>query len=100
MSRAEWRRGDGGPTWRELVERLASRMQLPRAQAEVLARQTFDVVLDAVRVEGRVSIPGVGVFSRRTRRARRLLVPGTGREMRLGSTTSVGFRLSRARSAR
>lgn len=100
MSRAEWRRGENGPTWRELVERLASRTHLPRVQAEVLALQVFDVVLDAVRVEGRVAIPQVGVFSRRTRKARRVLVPGTGQAMRLGATVSVGFRLSRARSAR
>ena len=100
MSRAEWRRGDSGPTWREVVERLSSRLGMPRAQAEVLARQVFDVVLDAVRVEGRVAIPHVGVFSRRTRKARRVLVPGTGRPMRLGATASVGFRLSRSRSVR
>lgn len=94
-------------TWKELVEGCASvgilpkypkpgtRRSVPKKTAETMLRATFNVIAEKALHGERVSIPGFGVFYKRTRKSRRIANPQTKELMQLPATVSIGFRTSK-----
>ena len=58
-------------------------------------RLFFEALLDRVATRGRVALVGIGVFTIRTRKGRRILNPQTKEEILLPSTKRVHFRIAK-----
>ena len=80
---------------KELVEVVAERAGLSRAEAERVIDAIFDTATGAisqvVHSAGSFQIPGFGKFTRRTRAARTGRNPRTGTTIAIPEKTSVGF---------
>ena len=66
----------------ELIESVASKVDLPRAIAERAVNTMFDEMTAALKQGDKVNISGFGTFSVSTRKARTGRNPKTGREHR------------------
>lgn len=94
-------------TWQQLVEGAASvgilpkypkpgrARTIPTKVAHRMLRSAFNVIAEEVLHGRRVAIPGFGVFTKRTRKARRIRNPQTRELMELGESTTIGFRCSK-----
>jgi DNA-binding protein HU-beta len=79
----------------ELVARLASNMKLTKKTTRQFVEEFGRVVRAIVERTGRLNLPGFGTFTRRTRKARRILNPINGEWIQLPEAVSVGFRVSK-----
>lgn len=88
--------------YQELIESVASLEFVPTRVCakrlvdsifEMVADQTFGVVGPPARK--RFPIPNFGVFSMRSRKARKVIVPATGKVMQLPKQEVLGFRASK-----
>lgn len=82
-------------TKREFVTRLADLLGTTWKDAERLGSTVFEELSKTVAQHGRFVWPGFGVWSIRTRKARRIQNPQTRAPMRLRATKTVGFRASK-----
>jgi len=84
---------------RVVLERLRAQLAAPSGQHHVRPaeefRLFFEALLDRVASRGRVALVGIGVFTIRTRKSRRILNPQTKEEILLSSTKRVHFRIAR-----
>lgn len=62
-------------------------------------RLFFEALLERVAQNGRVALVGVGVFSMRTRKRRRILNPQTKHEILLPPTKRIHFRMAKRAKA-
>jgi DNA-binding protein HU-beta len=80
----------------QLIEELAGRTGLSRARAGDLVQTLFDpgagVLSEALRRDGRVSLPGFGRLELRERAARTGRDPRSGRELRIPASRACSFR--------
>ena len=80
----------------ELVQQLASRADLSRAEASRAVDALFSVengiIAEALRGSQKVQITGFGSFETRKREARTGRNPRTGKEIKIGASTSAAFR--------
>lgn len=80
----------------ELVQTLANRANLKKSEAQkvvdVLFGASKGVISQALRKGDRVQITGFGTFETRKRKARMGRNPRTGKEIRIGPSTSPTFR--------
>lgn len=83
-------------TIRQFVRALAKR----RGSSLVDARRTvdvvFDVLIEQVRKEGAVWLPGVGIFRHAHRKAKRVLNPVTREPLETPAHTTITLQASRA----
>jgi DNA-binding protein HU-beta len=79
-----------------LVDKLADRADLTKADAEKVIEVLFDakngIIAEALRRGDRVSIAGFGTFEPKHRGARKGRNPRTGREIDIAASTSAAFR--------
>jgi DNA-binding protein HU-beta len=84
----------------ELAQALATKAELSKADAQRAVDAIFSpedgVITEALRQGDRVQITGFGTFETRERKARTGRNPRTGREIRIGPTTSASFRPGKA----
>jgi DNA-binding protein HU-beta len=84
----------------ELIQALASKTDLSRADATKAVEALFSpedgLITHALRTGDKVQITGFGTFETRERKARTGRNPRTGREIRIGPTTSASFRPGKA----
>ena len=80
----------------ELVQRLASRADLSRAEASRAVDALFSVengiIAEALRTDEKVQITGFGSFEAKRREARKGRNPRTGKEIDIAASTSAAFR--------
>ncbi len=80
----------------ELVQNLASMAKLSKADAQRAIDALFNpsggVIASALKKGDKVQITGFGTFETRQRKARTGRNPRTGKEIRIGPTTSPSFR--------
>lgn len=74
-------------TQRELIQRVADRLDVPRGDAEDAVKATFDAMLDALARQEEIAIPSFGKFEVRLQGAR------TARNPRTGEAVSVPERM-------
>ncbi|HEX7120267.1 MAG TPA: HU family DNA-binding protein [Longimicrobiales bacterium] len=80
----------------ELVQSLANQANLSKADAQRAVDALFNagngVIASALKKGDKVQITGFGTFETRKRKARTGRNPRTGKEIRIGPTTSPSFR--------
>ncbi|HUF13330.1 MAG TPA: HU family DNA-binding protein [Longimicrobiales bacterium] len=80
----------------ELVQALASKTKLTRADAQRAVDAMFDtndgIISKALKKGDRIQITGFGTFETRKRKARTGRNPRTGKEIKIPATTSPSFR--------
>lgn len=83
----------------ELVQQLASRADLTRAQATKAVDALFSVeggiISEALRGGDKVQITGFGSFESKRREARKGRNPRTGKEIDIAASTSAAFRVGK-----
>lgn len=82
-------------THAQFVALVAYRLRLTKKSAGALVEVVFQEVAAAVRDGERLSVPGFGVFKMRSRAAREVLDPQTGKRISLPVTRVVGFRAAK-----
>ena len=75
-----------------LVARLASRLQLPRAQASEAVETMFESVAAGIAEDGKVVIANFGSFRITVRKARTGTSPSTGEPISIPECITVTFR--------
>ena len=84
----------------ELIQMLSNRTKMTKADAsravDALFNPTGGIVTDALKKGDKVQITGFGTFETRERKARTGRNPRTGREIKIGPTTSASFRPGKA----
>lgn len=79
----------------ELVQALSTKANLKKADAQKAVDSLFGtkgIISQAMRKGDRVQITGFGTFETRKRKARMGRNPRTGKEIRIGPSTSPTFR--------
>jgi DNA-binding protein HU-beta len=84
----------------ELAQALANKTEMSKTDAQRAIDAIFGpedgVITQALKAGDRVQITGFGTFETRERKARTGRNPRTGREIRIGPTTSASFRPGKA----
>lgn len=76
----------------ELIESVASKVDLPRATAERAVNTMFDEMTSALRQGDKVNISGFGTFSVSTRKARIGRNPKTGDSIEIAASRAAKFK--------
>ena len=76
----------------ELIESIASKVDLPRATAERAVNTLFDDVVQALKQGDKVNISGFGAFSVSSRNARTGRNPKTGETIEIAASRAVKFK--------
>ncbi|MGH7790438.1 MAG: HU family DNA-binding protein [Candidatus Binatia bacterium] len=76
----------------ELIESVASKVDLPRATAERAVNTMFEEVVEALRQGDKVNISGFGTFSVSTRKARTGRNPKTGESIEIAASRAAKFK--------
>jgi DNA-binding protein HU-beta len=76
----------------ELVETVASKVDLPRAVAERAVNTMFDEVTEALKQGDKVNISGFGTFSVSERKARTGRNPKTGETIEIAASRAAKFK--------
>ena len=76
----------------ELVAEVADRLETSLRDADIVVKEVFDVIVQAVAAGEKVSIPGVGNFEAVERAAREARNPQTGDLVKVAATTVPKFK--------
>ena len=76
----------------ELIESVASKVDLPRATAERAVNTMFDEMVTALKQGDKVNISGFGTFSVSTRKARTGRNPKTGESIEIAASRAAKFK--------
>jgi len=76
----------------ELIESVASKVDLPRATAERAVNTMFDEMTAALRQGDKVNISGFGTFSVSERKARTGRNPKTGESIEIAASRAAKFK--------
>jgi len=76
----------------ELIESVASKVDLPRATAERAVNTMFDEMTAALRQGDKVNISGFGTFSVSIRKARTGRNPKTGESIAIAASRAAKFK--------
>lgn len=84
----------------ELVQSLASKTDMTKAEAQRAVEALFNtkdgIMTRALKKGDRIQITGFGTFETRKRKARTGRNPRTGKEIKIGPTTTPSFRPGKA----
>ncbi|MGH7476419.1 MAG: HU family DNA-binding protein [Longimicrobiales bacterium] len=83
----------------ELVQALSTRASLTKSDAQKAIDSLFGskgIIPQAIKKGDRVQITGFGTFETRRRKARMGRNPRTGKEIKIGPSTSPSFRAGKA----
>jgi len=87
-------------TFAQFITKVARVNSCTKKQAARILDSASILVFVTVRDEGRFSWPALGVFSMRTRKARRIRNPQTNELMQLQKSRTIGFRPAKCLKAR
>ena len=76
----------------DLIESVASKVDLPRGQAERAVNTMFDDIVVALKEGEKVNISGFGTFAVSTRKARTGRNPKTGESIEIAASRSAKFK--------
>lgn len=83
----------------ELVQKLADRTKMKKSDAQDAIDALFGtkgIISQAMKKGDRVQITGFGTFETRKRKARMGRNPRTGKEIKIGASTTPAFRAGKA----
>ena len=87
---AGWERGQNDQG--ELIEAMASKIDLPKATAERAVNLIFDDIIVALKSNDKVNISGFGTFTVSERKARQGRNPKTGETIEIPASRSAKFK--------
>jgi len=76
----------------DLIESVASKVDLPRATAERAVNTLFEDMVEALRQGDKVNISGFGTFSVSSRKARVGRNPKTGESIEIAASRAAKFK--------
>jgi DNA-binding protein HU-beta len=76
----------------ELIESVASKVDLPRAVAERAVNTMFEDIVEALKQGDKVNVSGFGTFSVSTRKARIGRNPKTGESIEIAASRAAKFK--------
>jgi DNA-binding protein HU-beta len=76
----------------DLIESVASKLDLPKGQAERAVNTIFDDIVAALRNGDKVNISGFGTFAVSARKARSGRNPKTGETIQIAASKSAKFK--------
>ena len=76
----------------DLIESVASKVDLPRAKAEQAVNTLFDDMVEALKQGDKVNISGFGTFAVSSRKARVGRNPKTGESIEIGASRAAKFK--------
>lgn len=80
----------------EVVQELAKRADLTKAQAEQALSAVIEIVSESVASGEKVTLPGFGTFEKRDRSAREGRNPQTGETVQIAATSVPAFKAGAA----
>ncbi len=80
----------------QLVEKLAEKADLTKAQANSVLESLVAIVVGAVKEGDPVKIPGLGTFKKRETKARLGRNPQTGEEIHIPARTKAAFTVAKS----
>ena len=88
-------------TYEKLAEEVSWWLHgMPTKKVKRIIALIVDAILDEAKENRRVGIPGLGIFSRGTRKARYILNPRTGERMALPELVTLKFTAAKAAKER
>ena len=79
-------------TKKEIVKAISEEIGLPQLKTREIVQKTFDAIVEALVLEGRVELRNFGVFEVKQRAARYARNPRTGEEVPVPPKLVVSFR--------
>ena len=81
-------------TKQELIDAVANRAgdEVGKGAVRNIVDATFEEVVNAIRKDGRFSIPSFGTFSVRERKAKTGRNPKTGESIKIAASKTIGFK--------
>jgi DNA-binding protein HU-beta len=76
----------------DLIESVASKVDLPRATAERAVNTMFDDIVEALKQGDKVNVSGFGTFSVSERKARVGRNPKTGESIEIAASRAAKFK--------
>lgn len=76
----------------ELIDRLASEAALPKTKVKEVLDAFVKAIGEGIASQGKVSLPGLGSFTKTVRAARTGRNPKTGEAIQIAEKTSVKFK--------
>jgi len=76
----------------DLIESVASKVDLPRATAERAVNTLFEDIVSALKQGEKVNVSGFGTFAVSTRKARTGRNPKTGESIEISATRAAKFK--------
>jgi DNA-binding protein HU-beta len=82
-------------TKQQLIEKVAAKTELGKAEVEVALESTLELIAEALRSNERVDLRGFGSFVVKERKERQGRNPRTGEAITIAAKRDVGFRPSK-----
>jgi DNA-binding protein HU-beta len=76
----------------DLVEKLATELDVPKAKAERALDGMFDTIIETIKKGDKVNISGFGIFTSKRKEARTARNPKTGESVQVPAKTAAKFR--------
>lgn len=76
----------------ELIEVVSSKAEITKAEAGRVVNAVFDGIIEGLKSEGKVVLPGFGSFEVRKRTARTGRNPRTGEEIKIKASKAPAFK--------
>ena len=76
----------------ELIEVVSSKAEITKAEAGRVVNAVFDAVIDGLKGDGKVVLPGFGTFEVRKRTARVGRNPRTGEQIKIKASKAPAFK--------
>lgn len=80
---------------KELIEALASELDLPKTKCDEMLTLLCDIIKDEVKDGNEVKLPGFGSFAPKTNAARKGINPSTKEKINIKASKSVKFKPSK-----
>jgi len=76
----------------KLIDKIVDKTNYPKNQVKKCLEETFDIIKNALRKGGKVSIVGFGSFSVIKRKGRKGVNPRTGKEIKIPTVKITRFK--------
>jgi DNA-binding protein HU-beta len=80
----------------DLIDSIASKLDMPKGQAERADNTVFDDIVGALRSGDKVNISGFGTFAVSARKARTGRNPKTGESIQIAASKSAKFKAGKS----
>jgi len=80
----------------DLIDSIASKLDMPKGQAERAVNTVFDDIVGALRAGDKVNISGFGTFAVSARKARTGRNPKTGESIQIAASKSAKFKAGKS----